>query len=272
MGFCTRQFVQYSPQHWLSNWGVWCVALACLWGGSARGDIICEGEYRHHLQGICVDETSIFWCFTTTMVKTDFEGRVQSTVEVANHHGDLCYADGKVYVAVNLGKFNQPAGKADSWVYVYDAKTMEELSRHEVQEVVHGAGAMESRDGKFFVMGGLPEGYEENYVYEYDENFKFVKRHVIASGYTRLGIQTGTFANNRWYFGCYGSPAVLLVTDEKFQLKGRYEYNCSLGIVALPDGRFLSATGGKTAEGKQTGKARYVVPDQERGFRPVAAK
>lgn len=42
-------------------------------------------------------------------------------IPVANHHGDLCFHDGKVYVAVNLGKFNDPAGNAGSWVYVYDA-------------------------------------------------------------------------------------------------------------------------------------------------------
>ena len=60
----------------------------------------------------------------------------------ANHHGDLCFHDGKLYVAVNLGKFNDPEGNADSWVYVYDAESLKELARHETQEVLHGAGGI----------------------------------------------------------------------------------------------------------------------------------
>ena len=72
--------------------------------GPAKKDIevSCEGVYRHHLQGIAANEDSIFWSFTTTLVKTDLNGSVQSKVEVANHHGDLCLHKGKLFVAVNL--------------------------------------------------------------------------------------------------------------------------------------------------------------------------
>ena len=86
--------------------------------------VLCEGTYQHHLQGVCTDEKSIYWSFTTTLVKTDMEGTLLKQVPVANHHGDLCFHDGKLYVAVNLGKFNDPEGNADSWVYVYDAETL----------------------------------------------------------------------------------------------------------------------------------------------------
>ncbi len=72
-----------------------------------------------------------------------------------NHHGDLCFRDGKLYVAVNLGKFNDPDGNADSWVYVYDAESLKELARHETQEVLYGAGGIGYRDGHFFVVGGF---------------------------------------------------------------------------------------------------------------------
>jgi hypothetical protein len=92
-------------------------------------------------------------------------------------------------------------------------------------------------------VGGLPDGVEENYVYEYDGEFRFVKKHVITSGHTHLGIQTATFAKDRWWFGCYGDPKILLVTDVDFKMIGRYEFDCSLGIVGLSDGRFLAASG-----------------------------
>jgi hypothetical protein len=227
----------------------------------------CEGHYRHHLQGVCVSGEHIYWSFTTTLVKSDVAGKVLKTIEVANHHGDMCAADGKLYVAVNLGKFNQPPGKADSWVYVYDADSLAELARHETQEAVHGAGGMGVRDGKFYIVGGLPEGYEENYVFEYDAAFRFQKKHVIPSGYTRLGIQTATFANDRWYFGCYGN--VLLITDADFKLLGRYDYNCSLGIEPLPGGRFFSATGKNHPGMGHTGTVHIAVPDAKQGLKIV---
>lgn len=204
----------------------------------------CEGTYAKHLQGISTnDRDAIYWSFTVSLVKTDLDGKVLHQVEVADHHGDLCYHDGKVYVAVNLGKFNQPAGAADSWVYVYDADTLDEVTRHETQEVVHGAGGIAYHDGKFIVVGGLPGGIDENYLYEYDESFAFKQRHVLPSGPTLLGIQTAAYAQGHWWFGCYGRPQPMLKADESFQLVGKYEFECALGITGLPDGRFLIARG-----------------------------
>ena len=90
----------------------------------------CEGAYTDHLQGICTnDGDAIYWSFTDVLVKTDLDGKIVARKDVASHHGDLCFHDGRVYVAVNLGKFNQPAGQADSWIYVYDAETLDELER-----------------------------------------------------------------------------------------------------------------------------------------------
>ena len=40
---------------------------------------------------------------------------------------------------------------------------------------------------------------------------------------------------DRWWFGCYGTPSILLVTDADFQMKGRYAFDCSLGIEGLSD-------------------------------------
>ena len=243
-------------------------ALLKLKSASKFRNVACEGTYQHHLQGICVDGSAIYWSFTTTLVKTDLDGKLLKKIPVVNHHGDLCHHDGKIYVAVNLGVFNNPQGKADSWVYVYDAKTLKEISRHEVQEVFHGAGGMGYRDGNFFVVGGLPDDVEENYVYEYDSNFNFLKKHTIKSGHTHLGIQTATFAHDKWWFGCYGSPKTLLVTHSDFELVGRYKFDCSLGIEALPNGRLLSASG-KCEQGSGCdGKVQTVMPNKTVGLVP----
>lgn len=251
------------PQTWI--WAMLLLAAATLDAAEFQ-PVTCEGTCPQHLQGFCADQESIYWCFTTTLVKTDLAGKRLQEIPVASHHGDLCMLDGKLYVAVNLGKFNDPAGHADSWVYVYNASDLTLISRHETQEVFHGAGGIGVRDGHFFVVGGLPESVEENYVYEYDAKFQFLKKHVIASGHTHLGIQTATFAHDRWWFGCYGTPKILLVTDASFQMLGRYDYDCSLGISAIPDGRLLSATG-HCAKGNCTGSVRMVVPDKQAGLK-----
>ena len=92
----------------------------------------CDGDYKFHLQGVCTNRSdSIYWSFTTDLVKTDQGGNVQESIEVESHHGDLCFHDGRIYVAVNLGRFNDPKGNADSWIYVYDADTLKFLSKHE---------------------------------------------------------------------------------------------------------------------------------------------
>lgn len=238
--------------------------------GAAEGqfhDVQCEGLYARHLQGICTDDrAAIFWCFTDVLVKTDLAGRVLKRVPVARHHGDLCYADGKVYVAVNLGKFNDPQGLADSWVYVYDPADLRETARHRTPEVFYGAGAIGVRNGRLFVAGGLPPGVEENFVYEYDAGFRFLARHVIPSGYTLMGIQTAAFGNGCWWFGCYGKPRVLLKTDERFQAVERFTLDCSLGITALPDGSFLVARGGTWRPGQCRGIAVVARADAKTGL------
>jgi hypothetical protein len=151
------------------------------------------------------------------------------------------------------------------------ATRLAELAKHRVPELVHGAGGMAWHDGKFIVVGGLPPGVNENYAYEYDESFKFVKRHVIASGYTLMGIQTVTHADGAWWFGCYGKPQVLLRADEKFQFTGKWEFNASVGIVPIRGGRFLIAqnTAVKGADGKtKQNQAQVLVarPDEKAGL------
>ncbi len=214
------------------------------------GPVRFEGRYAGHLQGICADDQGhLYWSFTVELVRTDSAGKVIRSVPVASHHGDLCLVGDRLYVAVNLGAFNRPPGEADSWVYVYDATTLEELARHPVPEAVHGAGGIAHHDGRFLVVGGLPPGTDENYVYEYDESFSFRRRPVLPSGYTLMGIQTAAFAEGAWWFGCYGDPRVLLKADEDLRLLGRRDLDASLGIVGVGGGRLLVAEGLRDEDG-----------------------
>jgi hypothetical protein len=229
--------------------------------------IECQGTYPHHLQGICTnDKDAVYWRFTTTLVKTDTGGRVLKKIGVENHHGDLCFSSGKVYVAVNLGKFNDRQGNADSRVYVYNSDDLSLLAKHKTPEVFHGAGGIGCRAGRFFVVGGLPEGIQENYVYEYDKDFQFIGKHIIQSSWTLKGIQTAAFLQGHWWFGCYGDPKVLLKTDESFKIVGRYEFDCSLGIVGLPTGDFLVARGSCQPGKGCTGSVFPAEADERKGL------
>lgn len=182
---------------------VFAAAVAAL-NLHAAQEIVCEGTYGGHLQGVATDGTSIYWSHTVKVVKTDLTGKVLCETEAPRHQGDLCYHDGTVYVAVNLGKFNTHT-KGDSWVFAYDAATLKETKRWKLPEMVHGAGGMTWANGHFYVVGGLPLDIEENYVYEYTPEFKFVKRHVLKTGFTHMGIQTAAFEDGRFLFGIYGA-------------------------------------------------------------------
>lgn len=188
-------------------------------------------------------------------------------VDVARHHGDLCFRDGKVYIAVNLGRFNDREGGGGSWVYVYRAGDLSLAGKHKIPEVIYGAGGIAHHDGRFLVVGGLPKGLEENYAYEYDLEFKFVKRHILASGYTNLGIQTAAFAQGTWWFGCYGSPGVLLKADEALTKVERFDFNCATGIVPIGGAKFLVARGTFSKERGYGAKLVLAEIDNERGLK-----
>lgn len=230
-------------------------------------NVSCEGTYRHHLQGLCTDgENAIFWSFTTTLVKTDNKGQILKKIPVVNHHGDLCHHNGKIYVAVNLGRFNDPQGHADSWVYVYNAGDLSLHDKHKIPEVFHGAGGIAFDGKRFIVVGGLPDKVNENYVYEYDSSFHFTKKHVIKSGHTHLGIQTAAYHDGQWWFGCYGDPKILLVTDSRFHLKSRFEFDCSLGVVGVAKTRFLVGQGSCSQAKGCIGSAVQARSDDQKGL------
>jgi len=138
-----------------------------------------------------------------------------------------------------------------------------------VPEVVHGAGGMDIRDGRFLVAGGLPEGAPVNHVYEYGANFRFVKRHLIRSGWTLMGIQTAAWHDGSWWFGCYGRPAEIVKTGPDFSMQGRPPFSCALGIAGIAPGAVLVATGPKTPDGRHRGVLHLAKADEGNGLRRV---
>jgi hypothetical protein len=234
---------------------------------NAAAPIQCAGTYPGHLQGVCIgDQGNIYWSFTTVLVKTDEKGAVLQKVSVARHHGDLCYVDGKVYVAVNLGPFNDAAGRADSWIYVYKASDLSFVKKHRAVEPIYGAGGITFHNRTFFVVGGLPKGFEENYIYEYADDFRFLRRITLKSGYTQKGIQTACYSRGHWWFGCYGSPPVLLKVAERFNTIQKFVFDCSTGIVSARGDSFWVGRVGRSADGGHTGQLLLASADAAQGL------
>ena len=116
-------------------------------------------------------------------------------------------------------------------------------------------------------MGGLPDETEVNYVYEYTADFTFEKKHVVQSGHTHLGIQTACFAHDRWWFGCYGDPRVLLVTDAEFRMKGKYELDCAYGVERFGDDQLWVAADRLVPDSGHQAMLQAATPDNKLGYR-----
>lgn len=236
----------------------------------------CEGIYSRHLQGIATNGTdAIFWSFTDKLVKTDAAGKILRSVDVPSHHGDLTHADGKIYVAVNLGPFNQAAGGADSWIYEYDAGTLERLARHAVPEVVYGAGGLTYHEGRFFVVGGLPKTETKNFVYEYSDAFAHLATHELPTGYTDRGIQVVTFAHDHWWLCTYHSldgranTRQVFKVGQKWNAVRSFSFDAPLGLEPLSDGRFLVGLNRRIRDKGFVGRVELAEMDETRGLKIV---
>lgn len=217
-------------------------------------DIACEGRYDGHLQGVAADENAIYWSFTRTIVKTDFAGKLLAKTRGPSHQGDLCVKDGTVYVAVNLGKFNFET-QGVSKVMAYRSSNLAKCGEWDLPEMRHGAGGMTWMGDRFFVIGGLPATHERNYVYEYDRDFRFVKRHDLETGFTLMGIQTAHYEDGRFYFGIYGGkgdPAGVLECPADLASYRRWNGGGNMGIVKI-GGRWWVGRGRHDAKGNSGG-------------------
>ena len=143
---------------------------------------VVDGKCSGHVQGMCVTSNAFYFSFHNQIVKTDWKGRFLKRAEVPRHGGDPCCHDGKLYVPVCTSGFNSKLKRgavSKNFIYVFDAG-LKLLAKHHIPELEYGAGGIAVRDGHFFVVGGRPKDLAGNTVYEYDGNFKFVRRHEVA--------------------------------------------------------------------------------------------
>ena len=207
-------------------------------------EIRCEGEYPLHLQGVATDGKSIFWTFTTVLVKTDLSGRFLAKDEIeraAGHMGDLCCRDGKVYVGMNMG-YRKGCRVGDE-VWEYDGQELKLLAKHPTPETVWCNNGIEYHAGCFWIISSAPHHSRYNMVFRYSPDFKFMRCQMIDSGWTHLGVQTICKWGDKMLFGCYGS-------DKDPELPHK---SCTLVV----DGKAL-------AEAKKHGEFPEIVPCERR--------
>ena len=207
------------------------------------GSIVCEGKYGGHLQGTDAAGTNIWWSFTKTLVRTDLSGKVLASQDAPSHQGDLCVKGDTLYVAVNRGRFNTYTGGV-SYVMSYDAMTLKPKKTWTL-DMPYGAGGMTWKDDRFYVIGGLPPTETRNCVHEYDSDFRLIKRHVLETGYTVLGIQTAAFMDGEFLFGIYGgdgNPSGTLRCSPDLSSFRRYVGRGSIGYAKIGGHTYTATT------------------------------
>ena len=157
------------------------------------GEIQCEaGGFAGHLQGIAADATGIYWSYYDTILKTDYAGKTLATVKIPRHSGDLCAANGKVYVSVCYYDAKMVADEGGSgWVYIYDRELVFQ-QKVALRDTPRPDG-ITFLDDKFYIAGDDfgKEPHPLNTISIYDKELHFERKITIDIGKpTQYGAQT----------------------------------------------------------------------------------
>ncbi len=220
--------------------------LICDVSGKQWKNVKCLGSYLCHLQGIDIANNKIYWSYTTKILRTNSDGTVEKITDAPNHQGDCCFHNNKLYVAVNLGKFNA-ISNAKNFVYIYDSDLNFEKSIA-IDELEDGLGGIEFFDGHFYMVGGCHKERTHFKVAKYTSDFKLVKIYEIPVGESTKGAQTICRAYGKFWLGCYikkGEPKnALWVMDDDFNVVKKFSYNASVGLAPIEsedDSNFMLA-------------------------------
>lgn len=255
-------------------------------GGAPKvKEIRCEGVYPWHLQGVATDGASIYWTFTTVLVKTDLTGKMLAKHEIERGHmGDLCCHEGKVYVGMNLGYVK--GCRVGDEVWEYDAAELKLLKKHPTPQAVWCNNGVEFYGGCFWVISSAPHHSRYNMVFRYTPDFRFIRCQMIDSGWTNLGVQTICRWGDKMLFGCYGHAtdaeqphkSCTFVVDGKALVNAkkngeypaivpcekRVDSNTAEGMLVL-DGQLMSAHGIRLSPPEEKKHQRWsarLVPQQ----------
>ena len=219
--------------------------------GVQAGEILCEaGGFAGHLQGISADATGIYWSYYDTIVKTDYAGKTLVLVKIPRHSGDLCAANGKVYVSVCYYDSKMVADEGGSgWIYIYD-RELKFLQKVALPDTPRPDGITFLND-KFYIAGDEfgKEPHPLNTISIYDKELKFERKVTIDIGKpTQYGAQTLNAFEGKILASFYakdGNTVFLELPDLKAAVS--FSLSLNVGFAEIPpelaDGRklFLAA-------------------------------
>ena len=218
---------------WLS------ILLASVCGMAFGSEIVCgEQRFSGHLQGIAADDTGIYWSFVDTVVKTDCAGKMTASVTVPRHAGDLCAADGLIYVSVCY--YDKADIKRDGdtgWVYVYNDK-LEFLRKIALPDTRRPDG-ITFCNGTFYVAGDDfgKTLHRENSIRVYSADWRYLRSVTVDIGTpTHYGAQTLNAVGGRILAGFYTKrqPNAVLLSVPELKPEGTFPVPVSFGFAVIP--------------------------------------
>lgn len=221
-------------------------------------EVRCAGEYPGHVQGIATDGKTLYWSFTGTVVRTDLNGRVLARRDLPQHGGDPCFVGGKLHVPLG-SRFNQPpkknaAGPGDRVLVL--SPDFKQATFIPVPKFQFGLGGLAFRGDRFYAVGGRPAGKPGNTVYEFDRNFRLLKRHELNID-SDSGIQTINFTPaGRCLLGCYGIGSFAVELDGKMRVLRRVRPGTAFGAIMLDGELCLVARTIPTGNGRSRAMAK----------------
>ncbi len=129
-------------------------------------------------QGIATDGKHVFVQATHVLYKYDLKGKFLAKSEERRwHHGGILYHDGKIYAAVSECSRK---GSDKHWVCVYDPTSLEKVNEYDIGKHFRVcAGGIAYFDHHFYVAESYYDNDHEDYVVQFDTEFRYVKAHRV---------------------------------------------------------------------------------------------
>lgn len=196
-------------------------------------------SYQYHLQGIAADETGIYWSFTDTLVKTDWQLKVLKEVRFPRcHGGDLCVAEGDIYWGMLLRKPDLIAANSNSKGAVYRfSKDLVLKKKYPLVSVKEGIDGITFHKGKFYAAPVLAkEPHKESAVVIFDRDFKFLKRmEFTTESDKKFGIQTLNMVHGTLLTAFYDNARYSpLFSPDTMKLQNTIELRPNVGMAKVP--------------------------------------
>ena len=153
-------------------------------------NIVAECDYPGSSQGVTTDGTYIYVSSSSEIYKYFKNGTLISSVSNPDggHWGDLCYANGKLYIAWCENASEIPT---ISGVYVYNASNLAFIQKYNITANA-GAGTItyNPTNNHFYVGEACPGYTYYDHFREYDENFTLIASYVndFRCGYGVNGL------------------------------------------------------------------------------------